>query len=438
MIIQFWLGAILLLIIASAIFVIPFLVTQKTANQSHDDKRNQLNRALYDVRIDELENDDQQGLLKDKDKIIAELQHNLLDDIEDQQKASLHSSSKLLWLPGLALLIVGSMSMYWSVGAYREVDNWQDTLQRYPALQNTLFNDPDARPSEQDLRDIMLGLRTHLAAEPTDAQGWLLYSRLGLVFKDAELALDAVKKAYALNPQSVDIVLVYAQLKMQKGEAYDQQQAELMIKQLLRDNPTEMQAWSMYAFMALEQQDFPSAIQRWEKMLTLVGDNTKQATMLQDSIRYAKKQMQSENTATVTETSSSTSSALQATKRTELVASVDDQGEPIYQVDIEVAEHVSIPQSGFMIVYAQAVSGPKMPIAAVKLELATLPLTIHLSDENAMMQGIKLSDQSEFIIKARLSKSGDVMNKKGDWEGISQVITKGQTLPVAITITEQL
>lgn len=421
MVLQFWLVAILLLIIASALFLIPFLGTKKGIKNSNNDKRNQLNRSLYDVRIAEIESDEQQGLVVDKEKIIKELQHNLLDDINDQKAPSTTTKSKLIWLPGLLLLIVGSIAMYWSVGAYQQVSNWENTLQRYPALQDKLFNDPNARPSEQDLRDIMLGLRTQLSIDAQDADGWLLYSRLGLVFKDVELALDAVKKAYALAPNSVDIVLVYAQLKMQKGDAYSQQQAERMIKQLLVNNPTELQAWSMYAFMALEQKNFPVAIQRWQKMLTLVDVNSEQAGMLRDSIDYAKKQMQSEGKEDIVESNT-----------------VDNAATAIYNVNISVADNVVVPESGFLIVYAQAVSGPKMPIAAVKLALTTLPISTQISDANAMMQGMKLSDQTEFIIKARLSRSGDVMKKEGDWQGVSKIIKSGQVAPVNIIINEQL
>lgn len=426
MIVQFWLGAILLLIIASAIFVIPFL-TSKKGSQSNTDKRNQLNRALYDVRVEELEQDDAQGLLIDKDKIFSELQHNLLDDINAEKGTLANKKNKLLWLPGLFLLVFGSIAMYWSVGAYHEVENWEDSLQRYPALQDKLFNDPDARPTEQELRDIMLGLRTHLANEPADADGWLLYSRLGMVFKDAELSLDAIKKAYELKPDSVEIRLVFVQLKMQKGDEYSQQQAELILEQVLADKPSELQAWSMYAFMALERQDFSAAIQRWEKMLTLDEVSAEQSNMLRESIKYAQKQMQLGN-----------ESSMAIESEVEQTSPVDAAGAPIYTVNISVAENVVVPDSGFIIVYAQAVSGPKMPLAAVKLTLTDLPVTTQISDANVMMEGMKLSDQDEFVIKARLSKSGDVMNKAGDWQGVSSVITAGQTTAVEIIIAEQL
>jgi cytochrome c-type biogenesis protein CcmI len=438
MIIQFWLGAILLLIIASAVFVIPFLSTKKR-HQNSDNNRNQLNRALYDVRINELEQDDNQGLLIDKDKIVSELQHNLLDDINDETVVATNNKNKLLWLPGLLLLTFGSVAMYWSVGAYQEVNDWENSLQRYPALQEKLFNNSESPPTDEDLRDFMLGLRTQLANDPSDADGWLLYSRLGLVFKDSELALDAIKKAYQLNPSSVDIRLVFAQLKMQKGDEYSQQQAELMLEQLLIDAPTELQAWSMYAFMALERQDFAAAITRWQQMLTLVDANTEQAGMLRDSIRYAEKQIQGQQvTAPIVEQQSATKAVPDVEKETLAVDAVDAVGAPIYNVNISVADHVVVPESGFIIVYAQAVSGPTMPIAAIKLALTALPISTQISDANAMMQGMKLSDHSEFVIKARLSKSGDVMNKEGDWQGVSKLIKAGQKLPVNIMITEQL
>lgn len=423
MIVQFWLGAILLLIIASTLFIIPFISNKNRASHG---SRNKLNRALYDVRIAELESDEKQGLLIDKDKIISELQHNLLDDISDEKIVATNNKQRWLWLPGLLVLVFGSVAMYWSVGAYQEVSNWENSLQRYPALQDKLFNEQEGRPTEQDLRDIMLGLRTQLASDPSDAKGWLLYSRLGMVFKDAGLALDAIKKAYHLKPDSVDIRLVYAQLKMQSGDEYSQQQAELMLADLLKDNPTELQAWSMYAFMALEKQDYSAAITRWQQMLTLIDVDSEQAQMLHGSISYAQKQMQEQG--------------MEVVETKELVAPVttDEEGSPIYNIKITASKNVVIPESGFIIVYAQAVSGPKMPIAALKLTLTSLPLSTQISDANAMMQGMKLSDQSEFIIKVRLSKSGDVMNKSGDWQGVSEVIKAGQNTLINIVINEQL
>ena len=56
-----------------------------------------------------------------------------------------------------------SVALYWSIGAFKEVNDWQNALQRYPEIHKKLFEQPDSRPNEQELKDLMLGLRSHLA-----------------------------------------------------------------------------------------------------------------------------------------------------------------------------------------------------------------------------------------------------------------------------------
>ena len=48
---------------------------------------------------------------------------------------------------------------------------------------------------------------------------------------------------------------------------------------------------SMFGFMALQQQDFTGAIERWQKMLILVTPNSDKAKTLNNSIAYAKQQL---------------------------------------------------------------------------------------------------------------------------------------------------
>jgi len=403
--------------VACVVFAFSFIARKNRANKNGA-ARNLLNRNLYDIRLDEIEKDEQQGLILDKDKIITELQHNLLDDTLDSPVEKAPEAQKWLWLPGVLLLILGSVSLYWSVGSYQQLDNWQNVLQRYPALQEKLFNDPDSRPSDQDFRDIMLGLRTHLAQAPDDADGWLLYSRLGMVFNDPELALSSVKKAYALNPDSVEIRLIYIQLKMQMSDQYSQQQAETMLLNLLKDKPNNLDAWSMYAFMALEKQDFSSAIERWQKMVSLVDQDSQQAAILHDSIAYAKKRM------------AEASNPVIETPQQAEVAAVGER----YQVQITLADKVTLPENGFLFVFAQQ-PGAKMPIAAVKMKITGFPVTVELSDANSMM-GDKLSQYAEFIIKARISSDGGITS--GTWQGETPLIKAGDKQNIKLLIAQPL
>ncbi len=428
MILQFWLVSILLVIIASTLLTLPFIRAYKNHQQS--DRRNQLNRALYDLRLAELEADDAQDIIADKKTLVTELQHNLLDDISDNQPRTVYKKSKMLWLPAVFVVIFGSYAMYWSVGAYQQVNSWQSVLLRYPDLQNRLFNDRNSRPSEQDLRDIMLGLRTRLSLQADDPDGWLLYSRLALLFRDTDAAAEAIHKAYQLDPLSIAIRLVYIQIKMQSGDQDSQNQAEFLLAQLLRDYPDDLEAWSMYAFMALEKQDYAAAIARWQKMQTLVAENSQQAATLRDSIAYAQQQMAAAKTAN----NASSRVADPNGNTNKKVASVGET----YQVEISVDDKVTIPPDGFLFVYAQAVAGPAMPIAAIKMPLPQFPVSVELSDANSMMAGVKLSDYPNFIIKARISADGNVNNSAGQWQGQSDAIAAGEQENIKVLVSELL
>ncbi|WP_413692399.1 tetratricopeptide repeat protein [Psychromonas sp. KJ10-2] len=126
--------------------------------------------------------------------------------------------------------LVASLALYWSVGSFQQVNDWQQTLQRYPDVYQKLFEENAPEPEQQDLQDLMTGLRVHLVEQPDDLKGWLLYSRLGTIFNDAEIAIAAMDKALALDPDNVEVALESIELKMKIGDQYEKTTAELALK----------------------------------------------------------------------------------------------------------------------------------------------------------------------------------------------------------------
>tara|TARA_R110001592_G_scaffold136104_3_gene352936 strand:+ start:1984 stop:3312 length:1329 start_codon:yes stop_codon:yes gene_type:complete len=421
MILQFVIAALLLLVVFSAVMVTHF-IRDKSNKSVSKDRRNQLNHELYDIRVKEVEADINQGVVINKEDMIAELQHNLLDDIDiddiSKEQQNPKSNNTRIWIPGVIFLVLTSVALYWSVGAFKEVNDWQGALQRYPEIHKKLFEDNDASPSEQELQDLMLGLRTHLANQPNDAQGWVLYSRLGRVFKDKELALGAIKKAIQAAPNNAEIELEYIELKMKIGDELSQSTAQLMLKNFLQKYPDNYDAWSMYGFMALQQENFVAAIERWQKMLGLIDQSSEKAIMLKNSISYAEEQLVLQQQSEQSKGQSITAAQGTREQQAETPAIVG----AAYEVNVSLGEQVNYAKNSTLFVYAQSVNGPAMPIAAVKLPITEFPVKVILSDANAMMQGIKLSDHKQFIIKARISADGTVNKSDGQWSGKSDVI----------------
>jgi cytochrome c-type biogenesis protein CcmH len=73
-------------------------------------------------------------------------------------------------------------------------------------------------------------------------------------------------------------------------------------------------------------------------------------------------------------------------------------------------------------VFARATNGPPMPLAIVRTTAKDLPYTYHLDDSSALMPSNKLSQASEVMIVARVSKTGDAKSQTGDLQGISAAI----------------
>jgi len=419
MILHFILVAAILLI-AFSLLIIRFFIANKATKAINQDRRNQLNHELYDIRLQEVEEDVEQGVVVNKEAMVAELQYNLLDDI-DENVIQKNNSREGIWGIGIAFLLVASVAIYSQVGAFKDVNDWDNALQRYPEIYKKLFQQPDSQPNEQALQDLALGLRTHLAASPNDVQGWVLYSRLGRVFKDKDMALGAMEKAWRLTPSNNEVVLEYIELTLQIGDDYEQATAQAMLMRFLQQNPTSYEGLSIYGFTALQQQDFTQAITTWEHMLTLVDENSDKASMLKQSILYAKDQLALQNS------HKATSPPMQ---------SIEPVG-PTYQVTININKQVDYSPNSTLFVYAQAVTGSAMPIAAIKLPIKTFPVNVVLSDANEMVKGIKLSDHKQFVIKARISADGTVNQTQGQWVGESAVIKAGSKAPINIYINKQ-
>jgi cytochrome c-type biogenesis protein CcmH len=98
------------------------------------------------------------------------------------------------------------------------------------------------------------------------------------------------------------------------------------------------------------------------------------------------------------------------------------------QVSLAPELQTAVAPTDTLFIYAQAVSGPKMPLAIVRKQVADLPLTVTLTDAQAMMPNMKLSNFAEVKLLARISKSGNAMAQPGDLIGtIESVATGDQT-----------
>ena len=95
------------------------------------------------------------------------------------------------------------------------------------------------------------------------------------------------------------------------------------------------------------------------------------------------------------------------------------------------------PQAGpddRVFIFARALNGPPMPLAAVSKQVRDLPLELTLDDGMAMMPQMKLSGFPQVVVGARISKAGTAMPQSGDLQGEVSPVSPGQADPVSVVI----
>ncbi|EKO3416963.1 c-type cytochrome biogenesis protein CcmI [Vibrio fluvialis] len=403
----FWISTLILVAIACVFIAIPLI--QKKANNDTV-LRDELNKAFYKDRLNELQEETAEGLVDNQQDLIADLKQSLLDDIPADKQATQQSqvSTLAVLVPSVLLVVLLSYGMYAKFGNYDKVEHWQQVSADLPLLTRKLMapQGQGVELTDQEMEDLTLSLRTRLYYQPEDSTGWLLLGRIAMANRDMQTAIGAMKHAYALEPQDGDIQLGYAQALMLSDDEMDQTQARSILQRLAKRDYVDLRVYSLLAFDAFERADYPSAIQYWGLMQKMIGPNDSRYEMLTRSIDSAKRKM----------------------------------GEGVVEgksvsVTISLADNVVLPQNAVLIVSVHSADGAPMPIAAARYPLSNFPLTVVLDDNNSMMQGRKLSDLSTLMVRVRIDTDGNVSTKDGDWFGESQPVNLGE--PVEVVINKQ-
>ncbi|WP_417614567.1 c-type cytochrome biogenesis protein CcmI [Oceanisphaera sp.] len=400
----FWIVSVLLTLLLALVIILPLTRGRAESSQS----RNQLNTELYKQRLQELEQDKEQGLLEEGEQATQELQKSLLDDVVVEQPKQYRAGS-WLWLPAMLVVLVVAYGGYWQLGAYNQVAQWQNNAGRLSELTRQVLLEPDGDVTEQDMIDLIQSLRTKLHVDGDDFRGWLLLGRLALEMRDGATARDALEKAMTLTDKPEQVMVPYAEALSMTGEAL---RAENIIKQLLARNPDNLEAWSVFAFMAMQQEDLAAAIARWQQILHRMSPDNPRYAMIERSVAFAEQRLAEGNHAPVTG--------------------------PRYEVEVNTASAIPYHPGAVLFVYAIDAKGGDVPLVAQRIENPSFPLTITLSNADAMRPNINMNGRDAVIVKARIAPSGNVTDTTDAWEGRSSVLSTNKDSQLSIFIDTPL
>jgi len=369
--------------------------------------RDALNTEFYQRRLQELTQDEAQGLVDERPLHIEELQHNLLADIPSRQPAAQRPLTLWTLAPGVVALVVMTLGLYAWTGAAPQVWRWQRAVAEMPALRARIMA-PEARQlSPEELARFAVGLRASLHSQPDNLQNWLILGRIGVVLDNAAMATQAFERAHRLAPDDPEITLNYAEVLIRSTDAGDNQQGVRLLQTQVQRQPDNLTALNLLAIGDYQQNNFVQALALWRHILTLLPANDARADAIKRGIAQAEAQ----------------------------------SGQQMGKLNVSVtlspdaAQH--LPAGGTVFISVTDGKSP-VPVAVKPLPLSRFPLSLSLDDSNAMVPERLLSAQQWVKVRVRITKDGSAQAKRGDWFGESPVLNVNGTGRIAVLIDQQM
>ncbi|AMT88011.1 c-type cytochrome biogenesis protein CcmI [Pseudomonas siliginis] len=393
--IDFWLAAGLLLLVALSFLLIPVL-RERRAQREED--RTALNVALYQERVAELQAQQAEGVLDaaQLDSGRAEAARELLADTEGVTAPRVSRLGKPLPLLAAVLVPVLGLGLYLHFGAADKVELTREFAQ-----------------APQSMEEMTQRLERAVAAQPDSAEG--LYF-LGRTYMAQDRPADAAKmfeRAANLAGRQPELLGQWAQAQYFADGKKWSEQIQKLTDEALKADPKEVTSLGLLGIAAFEGERYQEAIDYWNRLLAQLPPDDNSRVALQGGIERAAERLKA---------SGGKVAEAPAPKAALLTVSVD--------LASELKGKVQPGDSVF--IFARATSGPPAPLAAKRLTVADLPVTVELGDADAMMPQLKLSNFPEVQLVARISRAGQPT--AGEWIGRSGPVASSTTAPQKLTI----
>jgi len=412
-----WASFVLLTLIALLFVVVPFFKRERIQRLDHN-ANSELIRIYYQ-RLDELKDDleNQRIDAQMHDEAVVEQKRRLLNELSPEKALNSKGNNRIFALTGAGFLIVLTAIFYGYTGSQQQIKGWHDAMANLKSYGERAVMQNGEPLTANELQAFALALRTKLDQSGDDEVAWMLLGRVAMSLNEFDMAKQSFDKVLKMNPDNKQVLISYSQVLLMEGNDANMSQAATMLSKVLKAEPTNIDAISLLALIAYERKDWLQAKTAFEVLLASMEQNDPRYSMIAERIVEIDAHLNNEQV-TNTEVADASNSEISIT------------------VDLDPALADSQPQNGTLFVFAKAASGPQMPLAVVKMTEYSFPLTVTLSDANAMVDGLNLSSVEQIILTARLSKDATVVTSSGELEGKSDVLERTNVKEYSLLINE--
>lgn len=416
-----------LFVLAAVLFIVPPLLRREQAPEAPSADRRALNISVYRDQMKELDRDLANDVLTKEqyERSRVELERRMLEDVDGLEapaapgRQGIGRGTVLVSVIVAALVPIAATGLYMKLGAPKALD------QKAQSAAQTVVG-ADGEPVHDQIAQMIAALEQRLADDPQDAAGWTMLGRSYLFLERVDLARPALEKALALNDSDPQVLVDYADVLAMTGDGTLEGRPMELIERALKIDPNSQKGLWLAGTAAYERGDLPHALEYWQRLLRLVPPGSDAALAMQNNI--------AEVTALMSGADPSTLPSQQTAEATPAPAAAQIRLRGTIDIDAALRERIA--PDATLFVFARAVSGPRMPLAVLRVPARDLPMDFELDDSMAMDPSLSLSSFPEVVVVARISASGGAMTQSGDLQGSSGTVRPADAGPVRVVIDE--
>ncbi len=277
-----------------------------------------------------------------------------------------------------------------AAGLYAYLSNWDWKAEETASVQGA------------EVDRMLAQLESKLAANPEDIQGWLLLGRSYVALEKFPRAVEAYQRAYDLSRgDNIEAIIGLGESLALLDQASLNGRAGELFDAALQRAPNHPKALWYGSIAALRAGDLQLGRDRLQALLAQEPP-AQLRTILEQQIQDLNQQIGEAGEGGV----AATTPAAPAQKRA-------------IQVSVSIAPHVQQQIKGPtpLFVLARDPAAPGPPLAVQRRNSTQAPLTLELSEADAMMPTRTLASASRVQVIARLSLSGAPQQRSGDFYG---------------------
>ncbi len=278
----------------------------------------------------------------------------------------------------------------------------------YSTLSKWNWNEAGAAMAREQQMDELLGkLKTRLAENPNDVNGWLLLGRSYGTMGRHALAVDAFQNAYDRSRgENVEAIIGLGEALAMTDEASLTGRAGRLFDAALDKEPNHPKALWYGSIAALQAGDLRRGRDRLQLLLAQIPPQELRS-VLERQIQDLNQQLNEAGPGAPAAAAGAEGPAAATTQRSIRVA-------------VSIAPQIRQQLKGgplplFILARDPAGGGP--PLAVQRHSSSDLPLTVDLSERDAMIAARTIATVPRVQVVARLSRSGTPQAQSGDYYG---------------------